>query len=79
MTVCGNLLSRSLLGEKRTCPFALHMSANDHSRHLKERVLCLLSGVKRTPQNPFSVLGSSIHVQYLPDFSEELGVSIELD
>jgi hypothetical protein len=29
MTVCGNPLSRSLLGAKRTCPFALHMSAND--------------------------------------------------
>jgi hypothetical protein len=29
MTICGNPLSRSLLGAKRTCPFALHMSAND--------------------------------------------------
>jgi hypothetical protein len=29
ITVCGNPLSRSLLGAKRTCPFALHMSAND--------------------------------------------------
>ena len=32
MTVCGNSLSRSLLGAKRTCPFALHMSANDPKR-----------------------------------------------
>jgi hypothetical protein len=32
MTVCGNPLSRSLLGAKRTCPFALHMSANDPKR-----------------------------------------------
>jgi hypothetical protein len=46
MTVCGNPLSRSLLGAKRTCPFALHMSANDPKRtsspaknqaHLKEK------------------------------------------
>jgi hypothetical protein len=29
MTFCGNTLSRSLLGAKRTCPFALHMSAYD--------------------------------------------------
>jgi len=27
MTVCGCLLSRSLLGVKRTCRLALHMSA----------------------------------------------------
>jgi hypothetical protein len=32
MTVCGNSLSWSLLGAKRTCPFALHMSANDPKR-----------------------------------------------
>src|SRR5512132_2964464 len=32
MTVCGNPLSRSLSGVKRTCPFALHMSANDPKR-----------------------------------------------
>jgi hypothetical protein len=31
-TVCGNSLSRSLLGAKRTCPFALHMSAYDPKR-----------------------------------------------
>ena len=29
MAFCGNPLSWSLLGAKRTCPFALHMSAND--------------------------------------------------
>ena len=29
ITVCGNPLSRSLLGVKRTWPFALHMSAFD--------------------------------------------------
>jgi hypothetical protein len=34
MTVCGYPLSRSLLGAKRTCPFALHMSANDPKRTL---------------------------------------------
>jgi hypothetical protein len=32
MTVCGNPLSRSLLGVKRTCPFALQMSAYDPKR-----------------------------------------------
>jgi hypothetical protein len=32
MTFCENPLSRSLLGAKRTCPFALHMSANDPKR-----------------------------------------------
>ena len=32
MTLCGNPLSRSLLGAKRTCPFALHMSASDPKR-----------------------------------------------
>src|SRR5262245_10280718 len=32
MTFCGNPLSRSLLGVKRTCLFALHMSANDPKR-----------------------------------------------
>ena len=37
MTVCGNPLSRSLLGAKRTCPFALHMSANDPKRTLAVR------------------------------------------
>ena len=34
MTFCGNPLSRSLSGVKRTCPFALHMSANDPKRTL---------------------------------------------
>ena len=32
MTFCGNPLSRSLLGLKRTCPCALHVSANDPKR-----------------------------------------------
>jgi hypothetical protein len=32
MTVCGNPLSRSLLGAKRTCLFAEHMSAFDPKR-----------------------------------------------
>jgi ABC-type uncharacterized transport system substrate-binding protein len=42
MTVCGNPLSRSLLGAKRTCPFALHMSANDPKRTSKpyQRFAC---------------------------------------
>ena len=34
MTLRGNPLSRSLLGAKRTCSFALHMSANDPKRTL---------------------------------------------
>src|SRR5215470_4044688 len=34
MTVCGSPLSRSLLGVKRTCRFALHMSAYDLKRTL---------------------------------------------
>jgi hypothetical protein len=32
MTLCGNPLLRSLLGVKRTCLLALHMSANDPKR-----------------------------------------------
>src|SRR5215813_15053760 len=32
LTVCRCPLSRSLLGVKRTCPFALHMSAFDPKR-----------------------------------------------
>src|SRR5262252_9318369 len=32
MTVCGGLLSRSLLGVKQTCRIALHMSAFDPKR-----------------------------------------------
>jgi hypothetical protein len=32
MTFCENPLSRSLLGEERTCPFAAHMSASDPKR-----------------------------------------------
>src|SRR5262252_10774305 len=36
MTVCGSPLSRSLLGAKRTCPFALHMSAFDPKRTLRQ-------------------------------------------
>jgi|SoiMethySBSTD1v2_1073268.scaffolds.fasta_scaffold1164739_2 hypothetical protein len=32
MGLCGNPLSRSLSGVKRTCPFALHMSAYDPKR-----------------------------------------------
>src|SRR4029453_10059828 len=38
MTFCGNSLSRSLLGAKRTCPFALHMSAYDPKRTLTRYV-----------------------------------------
>jgi hypothetical protein len=34
MTVCGSPLLRSLLGAKRTCPFSLHMSADDPKRTL---------------------------------------------
>jgi ABC-type uncharacterized transport system substrate-binding protein len=34
MACCGNPLSRSLLGVKRTLPIALHMSANDPKRTL---------------------------------------------
>src|SRR4029078_4885557 len=32
MTFCGRPLSRALLGARRTCPFALHMSAFDPKR-----------------------------------------------
>jgi hypothetical protein len=32
MTLCGNLFLRSLMGAKRTCRFALHMSAYDPKR-----------------------------------------------
>jgi len=35
MTLCGNLLSRSLLGVKRTCRFAMQMSAFDPKRTWK--------------------------------------------
>jgi hypothetical protein len=41
MTFCGNPLSRSLLGLKRTCPCALHMSANDPKRTLADQQLQL--------------------------------------
>src|SRR5262245_34066843 len=34
MAFCGNSLLRSLLGAKRTCHFALHMSAYDPKRTL---------------------------------------------
>src|SRR5262245_34179230 len=34
MTICGCLLSRLLLGVKRTCFVALHMSASDPKRTL---------------------------------------------
>jgi len=42
MTFCENPLSRSLLGAKRTCPFALHMSANDPKRTLADQQLIQL-------------------------------------
>ena len=38
ITVCGNPLSRSLSGVKRTCPFALHMSAFDPKRTSSGRI-----------------------------------------
>src|SRR5215475_9310719 len=44
MTVCGNPLSRSLLGVKRTCLFALHMAAYDPKRtscHGAKARICL--------------------------------------
>jgi hypothetical protein len=58
MALCGNSLLRSLLGVKRTCPFALHMSANDPKRTspyetflpLRPNLLCLISVVPR-PSN----------------------------
>ena len=40
MTVCGCLLSRSLLGVKRTWAFALHLSAFDPKRTSIEIRLC---------------------------------------
>src|SRR5262245_2995912 len=39
MVVCGCPLSRSLLGVKRTSPFALHMSASDPKRTLLSPLL----------------------------------------
>ena len=39
MTVCGNSLLRSLLGAKRTCLFALHMSAFDPKRTSNAKIL----------------------------------------
>jgi hypothetical protein len=43
ITVCGNPLSRSLLGAKRTCPFALHMSAFDPKRTCLDSVATMVS------------------------------------
>ena len=43
MIVCGNPLSRSLLGAKRTCPFALHMSANDPKRTCLTRAITMVT------------------------------------
>ena len=36
MTVCGNPLSRSLLGVKRTCRFALHIPLLTQSGHQRD-------------------------------------------
>ena len=44
MTLSGNPLLRSLSGVKRTCPFALHMSANDPKRTLGTNPMGCLSG-----------------------------------
>jgi hypothetical protein len=35
MSLCRNPLSGSLLGAKRTCPFALHMSANPKRTYVR--------------------------------------------
>ena len=54
ITVCGNPLSRSLLGAKRTSLFALQMSASDPKRlscHGAKAGICLgLSIVVNPPQ-----------------------------
>ena len=48
MAFCENPLSRSLLGVKRTCLFALQMSAYDPKRTLPTTPLL---GVKRTSRS----------------------------
>src|SRR6516164_9783548 len=65
MTVCGSPLSRSLFGAKRTCLFALHMSAFDPKRTLaplSERwpksIRCV-SDMKHEHDDPILVTGAA--------------------
>jgi hypothetical protein len=54
MTVCGSPLLRSLLGVKRTCSVALHMSAYDPKRTCTF-FACVYSEInKRAFPQPFS-------------------------
>src|SRR4029450_2459710 len=56
-TVCGSPLSWSLLGVKRTCPFALHMSAFDPKRTF------LVALHIRAPGNSLACLSSRANLQ----------------
>src|SRR5262249_46037284 len=56
MTVCGSPLSRSLLGVKRTCLFAPHMSAFDpkrtsdtHSTARDRQSVAVVAPIRRIP------------------------------
>src|SRR5262245_41848372 len=48
MTVCGSPLSRSLLGVKRTCLCALHMSANDPKRTYRFGIYSLIHTLRES-------------------------------
>ena len=52
MTICGNSLSRSLSGVKRTWLFALHMSAFDPKRTLQP--------IRRSLVGPFAMPADAI-------------------
>src|SRR4029453_8610238 len=61
ITVCGNPLSRSLLGVKRTCPFALHMSAFDPKRTFMSRLCPKGQFLVRT--RPTKIQTLDLHIQ----------------
>jgi pimeloyl-ACP methyl ester carboxylesterase len=93
MTFRGSPLLRSLLGAKRTCPFALHMSANDPKRTWTialHPVLLLLGGdsppafgranaalEKTLPNSRSEVMPGQNH--YAMDTASELLVGAVLD
>jgi hypothetical protein len=56
MTVCGNPLSRSLSGVKRTCLVAAHMSAFDPKRTWVVRSATVLEGFSGAGLSRYSVL-----------------------
>jgi hypothetical protein len=45
MTLCGNPLSRSLSGVKRTCLIAAHMSASDPKRKWDHSPVAMILGI----------------------------------